>query len=168
MEDAQLAPEILRGFFLPLTVAAVTSVFTTFIVDRYKAGRQFQTLLANLRRELRLAMSSHPVNRESALQLTGAFVTYPVTTVQRLLLEPVTTKTLSTSFVKSLQDYLLEALRINSLIENAKLLIGAGQDLGSMGMAGNTTVLLRKALDAESTIEALIQRVLDDPASTSR
>ena len=162
MEVAQLTLEILRGLVLPLIVAAVTSVVTILIVDRYKAGRQFHVLLENLRRELRLASLSHPVNRESALQLTGAFVTYPVTTAQRLLLEPVTTRTLSTSFVKSLQDYLLEALRINSLIENAKLLIGAGQDLGSMGIAGNTTVLLRKALDEDATIEALIQRVLDD------
>ena len=123
MNDAQLAVEILRGLFFPVIVAVVTSVITVLVVDRVKAGRLFDTLLQNLRRELRIALLSHPVNYESAQLLTGAFVTYPVTTAQRLLLEPVTTKTLSPAFVESLQDYLLEALRINSLMENVKLLI---------------------------------------------
>ena len=167
MNDAQLAIEILRGFFLPVTVASVTSIFTVLIVDRYKTGRQFRVLLENLRREMRLALLSHPVNRESARLTTGAFVAYPVTTAQRFLIEPVTTKTLPPSFVKSLQDYLLEALRINSLMQNAKLVIGAGQHLGSSGMPGSTTELLRKALDTDSTIEALIQSVLEDAASPS-
>ena len=168
MNDVQLAIEVLRGFFLPVTVAAVTSIFTILIVDRYKAGRQFHILLENLRREMRLALLSHPVNRESAMLTTGAFVEYPVTTAQRLLIEPVTTKALSPSVVKSLQDYLLEALRINSLMQNAKLVIGAGQHLGSGGMAGSTTDLLRIALDTDSTIEALIQSVLEDAANPSQ
>lgn len=168
MNNEQLALEILRGLFFPLVVAAVTSVFTILIVDWYKAGRQFPILLENLRRDLRLALLSHPVNRESARLTTGAYVAYPVTTAQRLLLEPVTMKILSPTLVKSLQDYLLEALRINSLIENAKILIGTGEHPGSGGMSGSTTEQLRKALDTESTIEALIERVLEHAASPSK
>ena len=168
MEEERLALEILRGVFFPLIVAVVTSVLTILVVDQFKAGRQYHVLLKNLRRELQLAKLSHPVNHESAQLLTGAFVTYPVTTAQRLLLEPVTTKTLSPAFVESLQGYLLEALRINSLIENAKLLIGTGQDLGSRGIAGSTTKQLRNALVTESIIDALIERVLEHAASPSR
>ena len=160
MDYGQLALELFRGLFIPLIVAAITSVSTVFIMDRYKAGKQFKALLENLRREMNLALLSHPANRESALQVTGAFVRYPVSTAERILFEPVTTKSLSPTFVNSLQDYLKEALRINSLIENAKLLIGAGQHLGASGMPGSTTQLLRKALDSESTIEALIEGVL--------
>jgi hypothetical protein len=156
----QVALELLRGLFLPLAVAAVVAVFTVLVIDRYKAGRQYQTLLENLRRELRLAILSHPINVESAQHLTGAFVPYPVSTPQRLLIEPVTTKRLPAAFVNSLQEYTLEALRINSLIENAKLHIGAGQNLGSM-VAGNTTELLRKALVSESRIEKLINAVIE-------
>ena len=168
MEEEQLALEILRGVFFPLIVAVVTSVLTVLVVDKVKAGRQYHVLLENLQRDLLLALLSHPVNRESARLTTGAYVAYPVTTAQRLLLEPVTMKTLSPTLVKSLQDYLLEALRINSLIENAKILIGTGQHPGSGGMSGSTTEQLRKALDTESTIEALIERVLEHVTSPSR
>jgi len=108
---------------------------------------------------MQLAEYLHPLNRESARHLTGEFVLYPVEVVKQLLFNPIISSNITGPLLVALKDYLQEALRVNSLIENAKLAIGAGQHLGSVGMPGVTAELLRKAFDTNATIGSFVTKV---------
>jgi len=158
-EVSQALLECLRGLLFPVAAAAVTALFAVFFIDRYKSGRVLATLLVNLRREMRLAKFIHPINQHSAEHVTGAFVPYPVETVTRLLFDPTLDEKLPVPLSEALQDYIHEALRINSLIENAKLLMSSGKHLGAEGMTAETTKALRKALGTASIIEGLIAKI---------
>ena len=159
MDPVNLTLEVLRGFVLPIFVSIVTAVITLFVFERFKSAETYSTLLQNLKREMSLAERAHAINDPAAKHLTGAFISYPIQTVEYLLFDPVYSRQMPDPLITTLQNYLEEALRVNSLIENAKLLIGAGQDLGSRGTPGVITESLRDAIYQKSIIHDLIKQV---------